>query len=121
MMTSKSGGPKPNASMREPTYFILATLLDGPLHGYAIIRKAEELSGGTVRLAAGTLYTALDRLSAAGLIETAGEEIVEGRLRRYYRISGPGTEAVHEEASRLARAAAIVSRRIRTRPAAGGA
>jgi len=30
--------------MREPTYFILAPLQDGPLHGYAIIRRAEELS-----------------------------------------------------------------------------
>jgi PadR family transcriptional regulator, regulatory protein PadR len=48
--------------MREPTYFVLASLLDGPLHGYAIIQRSEELSGGRVRLATGTLYTALDRL-----------------------------------------------------------
>jgi PadR family transcriptional regulator PadR len=34
------------APMRQPTYFVLACLLEGPLHGYAIIRRAEELSGG---------------------------------------------------------------------------
>ena len=39
--------------MREPTYYTLAALLDGPLHGYAIIKRAAELSGGRVRLAAG--------------------------------------------------------------------
>ena len=46
--------------MAEPTYFVLASLLDGPLHGYAIIRRAEELSAARVRLAAGTSYTAPD-------------------------------------------------------------
>ena len=49
--------------MREPTYFVLASLLRGPLHGYAIIKRAEQLSDGRVRLATGTLYTALDRLT----------------------------------------------------------
>lgn len=52
--------------MREPTYFVLASLLDGPLHGYGIIQRADELSAGRLRLATGTLYTALDRLTAEG-------------------------------------------------------
>ena len=46
--------------MREPTFHVLAAMLDGPLHGYGIIRRAHELTDGRVRLAAGTLYTALD-------------------------------------------------------------
>jgi DNA-binding PadR family transcriptional regulator len=54
--------------MREPTYFVLASLLDGPLHGYAIIQRTEELSGGRIRLATGTSYTALDRLSSEGYV-----------------------------------------------------
>lgn len=111
----------PDVPMREPTYFILAVLLDGRLHGYAIIRRASEVSGGRVRLSAGTLYTALDRLSAAGLIETDGEEVVDGRLRRYYRISDAGVEAVHQEAARLARAAAVVSHRVGLQHVTGGA
>ena len=54
--------------MREPTYFVLASLLDGPLHGYAIIQRTGELSGGRVRLATGTLYMVLDRLTAEGYV-----------------------------------------------------
>jgi DNA-binding PadR family transcriptional regulator len=60
--------------MREPTYFVLAALLAGPLHGYAIIKRAGELSGGRVRLATGTLYTALDRLTAEGHVELVSED-----------------------------------------------
>ena len=64
--------------MREPTYFVLASLLDGPLHGYAIIKRAEDMSGGRVRLATGTLYTALDRLTGRGP-RPAGERGDSGR------------------------------------------
>jgi DNA-binding PadR family transcriptional regulator len=53
----------PNAGA---TYFVLAALLEGPLHGYAIMKRAEEMSGGRVRLATGTLYAALDRLTEQG-------------------------------------------------------
>jgi PadR family transcriptional regulator len=66
-------------ALREPTYFILASLIDGPLHGYGIIKQAEQLSGGRVRLAAGTLHGALDRLMADGLVEEQGREVVDGR------------------------------------------
>jgi len=54
--------------LREPSYFVLAALLDGPLHGYAVIKRVDELSAGRVRLAAGTLYAALDRLAAEELL-----------------------------------------------------
>ena len=45
--------------IRRSTYFVLAALLDGPLHGYGIIKRAAELSGGEVRLSTGTLQTTL--------------------------------------------------------------
>jgi PadR family transcriptional regulator PadR len=94
--------------MREPTYYILATLLDGPLHGYAIIKRAEELSGGRVRPAAGTLYAALDRLAGEGLVETVREETVNGRARRYYGLTRDGATALRAEARRMAQAADLV-------------
>ena len=94
--------------MREPTYFILAALLDGPLHGYGIAERARELSEGRVKLSAGTLYGALERLAAEGLVEQAAEEIVAGRRRRYHRITDAGEAAVKEEAERLRAAAAVV-------------
>ena len=95
--------------MREPTYFLLAALLDGPLYGYAIIKRAEELSGGRVRLAAGTLYAAIDRLVGEGLIEAAREETVNGRIRRYYALTEAGDRAVRDEAARMVRAASVVT------------
>jgi PadR family transcriptional regulator, regulatory protein PadR len=96
--------------MREPTYFVLASLMDGPLHGYGIIKRAAELSGGRVRLATGTLYTALDRLAADGHIEMVSEEIVNGRARRSYGLTASGAAALRAEAARMAQAVAIVTR-----------
>ncbi len=45
---------EPAGEMRARTYFVAASLLDGPPHGYAIIQRAAQLSGGRVRLATGT-------------------------------------------------------------------
>jgi PadR family transcriptional regulator PadR len=104
--------------LRPASYFVLASLLDGPLHGYAIAARAGELSDGAVRLTAGTLYGALDRMASRGLVEVDREETVEGRLRRYYRLSDRGREAVVQEAERLAAAAKVVQRP-RTRAARG--
>jgi PadR family transcriptional regulator, regulatory protein PadR len=103
-------------TMREPTYFTLAALLDGPLHGYAIAKHAEAVSDGRVRLTAGTLYSALDRLLGQGLITVDGEEVVEGRARRYYRLTASGRRALQAEAARLADAAAVVVSRISAAP-----
>jgi PadR family transcriptional regulator PadR len=106
--------------MREPTYFVLASLLDGPLHGYAIIQRAGELSGGRVRLATGTLYTALDRLTAEGCVELVREEIVNGRVRRSYGLTPPGAGALRAEAERMAAAARLVTGRGRGRGLTAG-
>ncbi len=95
--------------LRPPSYFVLAALLDGPLHGYAIIKRVTVLSGDTVTLAAGTLYAMLDRLSTAGLIEAVEEEVVNGRSRRYYALTPHGEEALRAEADRLAAAAKVVT------------
>lgn len=96
--------------MRAPTYFTLAALLDGPLHGYGIIKRAEQLSEGVVHMTAGTLYGALDRLSREGLIAEEGQEIVDGRARRYYRLTDSGRSALEAEAGRMKRAAAVVQK-----------
>jgi PadR family transcriptional regulator len=96
-------------AMREPTYFVLASLLRGPLHGYAIIKRAEQLSDGRVRLATGTLYTALDRLTADGHVELVSEETVAGRVRRSYGLTEDGAAALRAEAVRMAEAARLVT------------
>jgi DNA-binding PadR family transcriptional regulator len=88
--------------LREPTFLILSALADGPKHGYAIIADAEAQSGGRVRLQAGTLYAAIDRLVGEGLVRTSGEEIVEGRRRRYVELTEAGGAMLKADAERQA-------------------
>ena len=63
-------------ALTEAVFYILLSL-DAPLHGYGIMQNVERLSGGRVRLAAGTLYGALTTLTERGWIEAVGED--EGR------------------------------------------
>jgi hypothetical protein len=74
------------------------------------------ISGDRVRLRAGTLYTALDRLRADGLIDVDREEVVDNRLRRYYRLTPSGSARLAEEASRLQANAAAALTRLRLSP-----
>jgi len=88
-------------TMQEATFMILTALASGSQHGYGIITDVTGISDGRVRLRAGTLYTALDRLREDGLIEVDHEEVVDSRLRRYYRLMPAGAERLSEEAARL--------------------
>jgi PadR family transcriptional regulator PadR len=88
-------------SMQEATFLILTALAGGSQHGYGIIADVEQLSHRRVRLRAGTLYTALDRLRTDGLIDVDREEVVDSRLRRYYRLTPDGRARLSDEAERL--------------------
>ena len=97
--------------MQEPSFLILTALAAGMQHGYGIITDVARISEGRVRLRAGTLYAALDRLRADELIEVDHEEIVDGRLRRYYKLSEEGGRQLAAEAARLqANATAAITR-----------
>ncbi len=95
------------AGMRPATYYILASLAGEPLHGYAIAQRAGELSDGAVKITAGTLYGALDRLADQGLVVVDHEEVVNGRNRRYYRITDDGLHAMAEELASMRSAVAV--------------
>jgi DNA-binding PadR family transcriptional regulator len=97
--------------MQETTFLILTALADSSQHGYGIMTAVREISGGRVRLRAGTLYAALDRLSAEGLVTVDREEIVDSRLRRSYKLTPAGVSQLTAEATRLqANATAALSR-----------
>ena len=98
--------------MREPTFMIMTSLAARAQHGYGIMTDVERISEGRVRLRAGTLYAALDRLQSDGLIETDREEIVDARLRRYYRITAEGRRQLEAEVARLRANAAVAARRL---------
>lgn len=105
--------------MQEATYLILTALAAGSQHGYGIIADVSNISSGRVQLRPGTLYTALDRLRADGLIAVDREEIVENRLRRYYRLTPAGGERLGDEAARLHANAMAAMRRLKAAPAGG--
>jgi DNA-binding PadR family transcriptional regulator len=87
--------------LREPTFLILTALAGEPLHGYAVINEVAELSRHRVTLRPGTLYGALDRLTDDGLVTVDREEIVDGRLRRYYRLTDAGDATLRAEVERM--------------------
>lgn len=107
--------------LTEQGYLVLLALADGPRHGYGIVGAVQDLTDGATKLGAGTLYGLLDRLGDAGLVTPSGEEVVDGRLRRYYRITDAGTSAVAAETARLRELARRASRVLTARPALGGA
>jgi DNA-binding PadR family transcriptional regulator len=68
---------------------ILATLQDGPAHGYAVIEELKQRSGGAFDLAEGTVYPVLHRLESDGLL-TSAWSTTAGRRRRVYRLTRRG-------------------------------
>ena len=110
---------KENA-LQEPTFLILTALAAGAQHGYGIMTDVADISAGRVRLRAGTLYAALDRLTGENLVEADREEVVDGRLRRYYRLTPAGGQRLAVEVDRLQANAAVAARRLSLRPGAIG-
>lgn len=105
--------------LREPTFLILAAVAPLPLHGYGILQAVQALSEGRVRLRAGTLYAALDRLVGDGSLVVDREEVVDGRLRRYYRITDDGLEVLRRGVERLEANASAARDQLARRPERG--
>lgn len=87
-----------NIALTESTYYILLALYT-PQHGYGIMQQTEKLSGGRVRLGAGTLYGALNALCEKGWIVPlpSGEE----SRRKEYRLTEKGLTVLKNELHRL--------------------
>jgi PadR family transcriptional regulator, regulatory protein PadR len=99
-------------TMTGQAFFVLTALADGPRHGYGIVGDVADLSHGRVKLKIGSLYGVLDRLAAEGLIEPDREESRDGRLRRYYRLTRDGRQALAEEAELRVATARVVRTRL---------
>ena len=87
--------------MRETTFWILTALALGRRHGYALLQEIEEQSEGRVRLRVTTLYAALERLGSEQLISPDGDERINGRVRRYFRLTHAGRSALGAEVARM--------------------
>ncbi|CRH91648.1 lineage-specific thermal regulator protein [Chlamydia trachomatis] len=83
--------------LTETTYYILLALLD-PAHGYAIMQDVEELSEGDVKIAAGTMYGAIENLLKLGWIQSVSSE---DKRRKIYQITTSGREILQIETERI--------------------
>jgi DNA-binding PadR family transcriptional regulator len=83
--------------LTETTFYILLALLE-PGHGYYVMQKVEELSTGRVRIAAGTMYGAIDNLQSQRLIQAVPSE---DKRRKMYVITKLGYEVLQMETARL--------------------
>jgi DNA-binding PadR family transcriptional regulator len=93
-MPKKTLNPLPSAAFQ-----ILLALVDGDSHGYAIMRHVAEQTAGRMRLGPGTLYSSIQTLLEAGLIEETERENEE--RRRFYRLTSAGRRCVRDEVERL--------------------
>ena len=75
---------------------LLATLRDGPAHGYALARTIERRTENALQLREGTLYPALHTLEREGLIASAWETPAGGRERKVYRLTPAGEKKLDE-------------------------
>jgi DNA-binding PadR family transcriptional regulator len=99
-MPKEKLNPLPSAAFQ-----IMLSLADNDLHGYEIMRRVEEHTGGRTRMGPGTLYSSIRALLDAGFIAevTSGsDEDLNDDRRRYYRLTAAGRKAAREEAERLA-------------------
>ncbi|MBQ8133074.1 MAG: helix-turn-helix transcriptional regulator [Clostridia bacterium] len=83
--------------LTETTYYILLALLQ-PGHGYAVMQKVEELSSGSVRVAAGTMYGAIENLLKLKWIKTVPSD---DKRRKVYLITEAGKDILRQETHRL--------------------
>ncbi len=92
-----------NKSLPAASLHVVLALLDGELHGYALMRRVEEFSGGSVKMGPGTLYGTLNRLVETGLIEETTDRKPRGDSdrRRYYQLTASGRTIAIDELSRL--------------------
>src|SRR5258706_14253589 len=76
---------------------VLAALAAGPAHGYAVIEEIRRRSGEKFELPEGTVYPALHRLEAAGLLASRWTTADSGRRRRVYSLTRRGERALADQ------------------------
>ena len=95
---------------------LLAALAHGPVHGYGVITRLREDSGGIFAMPEGTIYPALHRLEAAGFVAST-DEFVGGKRRRTYALTEAGVARLDARRAEWTAFSTVVSRMIGVQPA----
>jgi PadR family transcriptional regulator len=106
MSPSKSDLPQGTLDL-----LILKVIAHGPVHGYAIAQRLEQVSRGVVQVPEGSLYPALHRLENRGLLAADWKETETGREAKFYRLTRKGSQQLKTEAAdwqRLIHAIALI-------------
>src|SRR5271169_470482 len=95
---------------------ILKAVSLGPLHGYGVLLRIQQISGGQLEIQQGSLYPALYRLEHQGLITSEWGESENKRKAKYYRLSAAGKRKLQTETDKWNRMADVISGILRTTP-----
>jgi DNA-binding PadR family transcriptional regulator len=95
---------------------LLAALAQGPVHGYGVIARLRDDSGGIFAMPEGTIYPALHRLEAAGFV-ASNDEFVSGKRRRTYALTETGAARLDARRAEWTAFSTVVSRMIGVQPA----
>src|SRR5579884_1603593 len=95
---------------------ILKAVSLGELHGYGILLRIEQISGGALSIEQGALYPALYRLERQGLLDTEWGTSENNRRARYYRLTAAGRKRLREETAGWNRLVSAMETALRARP-----
>lgn len=95
---------------------ILKAVSLGPLHGYAVLSRIEQISGGKLLIEQGALYPALFRLVRQGLLKTEWGTSENNRRAKFYELTARGRKRLQEETDWWNRTVSAVTSALRARP-----
>ena len=95
---------------------ILKAVSLGKLHGYAVLLRIEQISGGSLHVQQGALYPALYRLEQQGLIESEWGVSDNNRRAKYYHLTAAGRQRLRDESASWNRLADAIAMALRTTP-----
>jgi transcriptional regulator len=108
----------PRASLLPGTLdvLILKAVSLGPLHGYAVLLRIEQMTGGALLVEQGALYPALFRLEQQGLLDTEWGVSDNNRRAKFYRLTPAGRRRLKEDTASWNRLAEAMAAALHTRP-----
>lgn len=95
---------------------ILKAVSLGPLHGYGVLLRIQQMSGEQLEIQQGSLYPALYRLEHHGWIASEWGESENNRKAKFYRLTAAGRRELHSEAEKWNRMASLIAGMLRTKP-----